>query len=96
MTYKEISAEAIMANADFQVKTCARQVRSNIWRLQTARNSGKEGKIRVIQTRLIEIRTKANHKSLFWSRCWNGVFNDEKTGKQSNNEVATQIIAVKS
>ena len=92
MTYKEISDEAIMANADFQVKTCARQVRSNIWRLQTARNSGKEGRIRVIQTRLIDLI----HKSLFWSRCWNGVFNDEKTGKQSNNEVAKQIIAVKS
>ena len=43
-----------------------------------------------------KIRTKANHKSLFWSRCWNDVFNDEKTGKQSNNEVAKQIIAVKS
>ena len=43
-----------------------------------------------------KIRTKANHKSLFWSRCWNSVFNDEKTGKQSNNEVAKQIIAVKS
>ena len=33
-----------------------------------------------------EIRTKANHRSLFWSRLRNDVYNNEKNQKLSNDE----------